>query len=109
MTTCMHFCEFEQIGSRVENLFKHIVCTVIFSFVLLFIGMTAVCCTYPLDVLRARIAFQLHGEHMYSGVIGTVRTISQQEGKIALFRGMIPTLLGMVPYGGKGLINKIYF
>ena len=68
--------------------------------------MTAVCCTYPLDVLRARIAFQLHGEHMYSGVIGTVRTISQQEGKIALFRGMIPTLLGMVPYGGKGLIKK---
>ncbi|XP_053392627.1 solute carrier family 25 member 16-like [Mercenaria mercenaria] len=63
-------------------------------------GMTAVLATYPLDVMRARIAFQLKGEQIYYGVFDTVRTISQQEGKWALFRGIVPTLLGMVPYGG---------
>jgi len=63
-------------------------------------GLTAVSCTYPLDVMRARIAFQLDGEHIYFGVIQTVRTIFQQEGPAAFFHGMVPTLLGMVPYGG---------
>ena len=63
--------------------------------------MTAVIATYPLDVMRARIAFQHKDERIYYGVIDTIKTISQQEGKWALFRGIVPTLLGMVPYGGK--------
>uniref|UniRef100_A0AAY5EBL6 Solute carrier family 25 member 16 n=1 Tax=Electrophorus electricus TaxID=8005 RepID=A0AAY5EBL6_ELEEL len=29
-------------------------------------GMTAVICTYPLDVIRARLAFQVTGEHRYT-------------------------------------------
>ncbi|XP_038677861.1 graves disease carrier protein isoform X3 [Scyliorhinus canicula] len=28
-------------------------------------GMTAVICTYPLDMIRARLAFQVKGEHRY--------------------------------------------
>lgn len=32
-------------------------------------GMTAVICTYPLDVVRARLAFQVKGDHRYSGII----------------------------------------
>ncbi|XP_052262090.1 solute carrier family 25 member 16-like isoform X2 [Dreissena polymorpha] len=64
-------------------------------------GMTAVVLTYPLDVMRARIAFQLKGHHIYhGGMIDTVRTISQQEGIQALYRGMFTSLLGMAPYGG---------
>ncbi|XP_052780730.1 solute carrier family 25 member 16-like [Mya arenaria] len=64
-------------------------------------GMTAVILTYPLDVMRARIAFQLKGHHIYhGGMIETVKTISRQEGFMALYRGLFTSLLGMAPYGG---------
>nr|XP_021507113.1 graves disease carrier protein [Meriones unguiculatus] len=38
-------------------------------------GMTAVICTYPLDVVRVRLAFQVKGEHTYSGIIHAFKTI----------------------------------
>jgi len=31
-------------------------------------GITAVLFTYPLDTIRARLAFQVKGEHIYSGI-----------------------------------------
>ena len=59
--------------------------------------------TYPLDVVRARLAFQVTGEHIYFGVIDTFRTIKIEEGRKGFFRGIIPSLLGMAPYAGKQL------
>ncbi|XP_035387721.1 graves disease carrier protein isoform X3 [Electrophorus electricus] len=44
-------------------------------------GMTAVICTYPLDVIRARLAFQ------EGGISG-------------FYRGLTPTIIGMAPYAG---------
>lgn len=44
-------------------------------FVYTFIGMTAVICTYPLDVIRARLAFQVTGEHRYTGIGNAFQTI----------------------------------
>ncbi len=41
----------------------------------LFSGMTAVICTYPLDVIRARLAFQVTGEHRYTGIANAFHTI----------------------------------
>lgn len=38
-------------------------------------GMTAVICTYPLDVVRARLAFQVTGEHRYTGIANAFHTI----------------------------------
>lgn len=38
-------------------------------------GMTAVICTYPLDVIRARLAFQVTGEHRYTGIRNAFQTI----------------------------------
>lgn len=38
-------------------------------------GMTAVICTYPLDVVRARLAFQVTGDHRYTGIINAFQTI----------------------------------
>lgn len=38
-------------------------------------GMTAVICTYPLDVVRARLAFQVTGDHHYTGIINAFQTI----------------------------------
>lgn len=37
--------------------------------------MTAVICTYPLDVIRARLAFQVTGEHRYTGIANAFHTI----------------------------------
>ncbi|KAF7266640.1 hypothetical protein GWI33_020135 [Rhynchophorus ferrugineus] len=64
-------------------------------------GLTAVLLTYPLDTVRARLAFQISGEHVYTGIIHTAISIFKQEGGIrALYRGFTPTLMGMVPYAG---------
>uniref|UniRef100_A0A336LU13 CSON004736 protein n=1 Tax=Culicoides sonorensis TaxID=179676 RepID=A0A336LU13_CULSO len=64
-------------------------------------GLTAVTLTYPLDTIRARLAFQVTGEHKYTGIIHTAVSIFKEEGGIkALYRGFTPTLMGMVPYAG---------
>ncbi len=38
-------------------------------------GITAVTFTYPLDVIRSRLAFQYKGEHIYSGIFDSIRKI----------------------------------
>lgn len=38
-------------------------------------GVTAVTFTYPLDTIRARLAFQVTGEHKYTGIINTAVTM----------------------------------
>ncbi|XP_019639563.1 PREDICTED: graves disease carrier protein homolog isoform X1 [Branchiostoma belcheri] len=64
-------------------------------------GMAAVILTYPLDMVRVRLMFQVKGEHLYEGIWHTFRTIWAQEGGImAFYRGFVPTLIGMVPYSG---------
>ncbi|KAL5233525.1 hypothetical protein ACI65C_000935 [Semiaphis heraclei] len=64
-------------------------------------GVTAVTISYPLDTIRARLAFQVTGEHVYNGIIHTAKSIIQNEGGVkALYRGFVPTLCGMVPYAG---------
>ncbi|KAF5291468.1 hypothetical protein FQR65_LT01780 [Abscondita terminalis] len=64
-------------------------------------GVTAVALTYPLDTIRARLAFQITGEHIYTGIAHAATTIFKEEGGIrALYRGFTPTLMGMVPYAG---------
>ncbi|XP_015600316.1 graves disease carrier protein homolog [Cephus cinctus] len=64
-------------------------------------GVTAVTLTYPLDTIRARLAFQISGEHIYTGIVHTASSIFREEGGLkALYRGFWPTILGMVPYAG---------
>ncbi|KAF5270713.1 hypothetical protein FQA39_LY01451 [Lamprigera yunnana] len=64
-------------------------------------GVTAVALTYPLDTIRARLAFQITGEHIYTGIVHAATTMFREEGGIrALYRGFTPTLMGMVPYAG---------
>lgn len=41
-------------------------------------GITAVLLTYPLDTIRARLAFQVTGEHKYSGIIHTAVTMFRE-------------------------------
>ncbi|XP_063968809.1 solute carrier family 25 member 16-like [Lytechinus pictus] len=64
-------------------------------------GLAAVICTYPLDMIRARLAYQSRGERKYQGIIHTFYTIWHHEGHFkALYRGVTPTLIGMIPYAG---------
>ncbi|XP_054379357.1 solute carrier family 25 member 16 isoform X3 [Gorilla gorilla gorilla] len=63
--------------------------------------MTAVICTYPLDMVRVRLAFQVKGEHTYTGIIHAFKTIYAKEGGFfGFYRGLMPTILGMAPYAG---------
>lgn len=64
-------------------------------------GVTAVAFTYPLDTIRARLAFQVHGEHLYNGIAQCASHICREEGGIrGLYRGFTPTICGMIPYAG---------
>eukprot|EP00210_Caulerpa_lentillifera_P004134 g3940.t1 len=58
-------------------------------------GMTATTLTHPLDTVRLRLALPTHP---YSGMTNAFMTISRTEGPIALYKGLLPTLIGIAPY-----------
>lgn len=62
------------------------------------VGMSA---TYPLDMVRGRITVQQqHSSAGYTGMLHATRTIVAQEGLVALWRGWLPSVIGVVPYVG---------
>lgn len=65
-------------------------------------GMSATACTYPLDLARGRISGKLsHGTTKeYNGIIRTMALTVKDEGFLALYKGITPTLLGAMPYEG---------
>ena len=65
-------------------------------------GLTAVSATFPLDTIRARLAFQVVGETKYQGIFHAGGSIMRTEGAVGLYRGLTPTLLGIIPYAGPG-------
>ncbi len=60
-------------------------------------GLAAVFCTYPLDLVRTRLAVQVE-EKTYRGIIHACGTIYAREGFFAFFKGIRPTILGIIPY-----------
>lgn len=66
-------------------------------------GMTASALTYPLDLARGRIAGKvagIEGKKAYRGIIQTVIVTAREEGPMAIYKGISPTLLGSMPYEG---------
>ncbi|KAL1915691.1 uncharacterized protein VTP21DRAFT_6450 [Calcarisporiella thermophila] len=76
-------------------------------------GLTSVTCTYPLDIVRTRLSIQsatigTHSQDVQAGVQRppklpgiwqTMVIIYKTEGGVfALYRGLVPTLLGVAPY-----------
>ncbi|XP_041659475.1 mitochondrial coenzyme A transporter SLC25A42-like [Cheilinus undulatus] len=61
-------------------------------------GTTASMLTYPLDMVRARMA--VTPKEMYSNILHVFVRISREEGMKTLYRGFTPTLMGVVPYAG---------
>ncbi|KAK1152458.1 mitochondrial coenzyme A transporter SLC25A42-like [Acipenser oxyrinchus oxyrinchus] len=61
-------------------------------------GTTAAMLTYPLDMVRARMA--VTPKEMYSNILHVFVRISREEGLQTLYRGFTPTILGVIPYAG---------
>ncbi|XP_064184710.1 mitochondrial coenzyme A transporter SLC25A42 isoform X2 [Anguilla rostrata] len=61
-------------------------------------GTTAAMITYPLDMVRARMA--VTPKEMYSNIMHVFVRISREEGLKTLYRGFTPTILGVIPYAG---------
>nr|VDC62705.1 unnamed protein product [Brassica rapa] len=59
-------------------------------------GITAASATYPLDLVRTRLAAQTKVIY-YTGIWNTLRTISTDEGILGLYKGLGTTLVGVGP------------
>ncbi|KAK9829011.1 hypothetical protein WJX72_003396 [[Myrmecia] bisecta] len=58
-------------------------------------GMTATALTHPLDTLRLRMALP---STTFTGMTNALVTIGRQDGLMSLYRGLLPTLIGIAPY-----------
>jgi hypothetical protein len=65
-------------------------------------GVTAVAITYPLDVVRARMAMQQTGVKSikYHSFFECLVGLPRDKGVAYLYRGLGPTILGVAPYAG---------
>ena len=61
-------------------------------------GIIAMSATYPLDMVRGRLTVQT-GQR-YRGIVHATRTIVAEEGARALYKGWLPSVIGVVPYVG---------
>ncbi|XP_030531917.1 mitochondrial substrate carrier family protein B-like [Rhodamnia argentea] len=59
-------------------------------------GITAASATYPLDLVRTRLAAQRNTAY-YRGIWHTFHTICREEGFLGLYKGLGATLLGVGP------------
>lgn len=68
-------------------------------------GLTACTLTYPLDVVRSRLAFQVADEEIYCGVCHAIQQIFTTEGGFcALYKGYGATAVSMIPAVGFGFL-----
>lgn len=58
-------------------------------------GMTATALTHPLDTVRLRLALP---NHPYHGATHAAMTMARTEGLGSLYKGLVPTLIGIAPY-----------
>ncbi|XAR69238.1 hypothetical protein NMG60_11000749 [Bertholletia excelsa] len=76
-------------------------------------GGTAVMCTYPLDLARTKLAYQVvdkrgslrtgtssYVQPAYSGIKNVLESVYKDGGVRGLYRGVGPTLIGILPYAG---------
>ncbi|KAM6541837.1 hypothetical protein CsatB_006284 [Cannabis sativa] len=77
-------------------------------------GGTAVLCTYPLDLARTRLAYQVvdtrgsleygtkgfQSQTAYKGIKDVLFSVYKEGGARGLYRGVGPTLIGILPYAG---------
>lgn len=76
-----------------------------------FSGVISVFCTYPLDLIRVRLAYETRNNELNKNgtgrILHIVKTIIKEghEGNTIVqlknfYRGFVPTVIGMIPYAG---------
>jgi hypothetical protein len=63
-------------------------------------GIIAMSATYPLDMVRGRLTVQEAGQEQYRGIHHAATTIIRREGLMALYKGWVPSVIGVIPYVG---------
>ncbi|KAG0561741.1 hypothetical protein KC19_9G087700 [Ceratodon purpureus] len=58
-------------------------------------GVCSTLTTYPLELLKTRLTVE-HG--MYDNLLHAMVKICKEEGPIELYRGLLPSLIGVIPY-----------
>ncbi|XVE64722.1 hypothetical protein DITRI_Ditri07aG0124400 [Diplodiscus trichospermus] len=64
-------------------------------------GIIAMSATYPLDMVRGRLTVQTEkSPRQYRGIFHALSTVLREEGPRALYKGWLPSVIGVVPYVG---------
>ncbi|XP_078151458.1 mitochondrial adenine nucleotide transporter ADNT1-like isoform X3 [Carex rostrata] len=64
-------------------------------------GIIAMSATYPMDMVRGRITVQTEkSPYQYRGMFHALSTVYREEGFRALYRGWLPSVIGVIPYVG---------
>ncbi|CAL0319163.1 unnamed protein product [Lupinus luteus] len=58
-------------------------------------GVSSTICTYPLELLKTRLTIQ---RGVYDGLLDALVKIIREEGPAELYRGLAPSLIGVIPY-----------
>ncbi|XP_061345268.1 adenine nucleotide transporter BT1, chloroplastic/mitochondrial-like [Gastrolobium bilobum] len=58
-------------------------------------GFSSTLCTYPLELLKTRLTVQ---RGVYKNFLDALVRIVQEEGPAELYRGLTPSLIGVIPY-----------
>ncbi|MBA0583207.1 hypothetical protein Gorai_014076 [Gossypium raimondii] len=57
--------------------------------------------TYPMDMVRGRLTVQTDSSpFQYRGMFHALSTVLRQEGPRALYKGWLPSVIGVIPYVG---------
>ncbi|MCO5547747.1 hypothetical protein L7F22_001198 [Adiantum nelumboides] len=73
-------------------------------------GVCSTICTYPLELLKTRLTIQ---RGVYKNLMDAFVKICQEEGPKELYRGLTPSLIGVVPYAATNyfaydFLRKLY-
>ncbi|ERN08880.1 mitochondrial adenine nucleotide transporter ADNT1 [Amborella trichopoda] len=64
-------------------------------------GIIAMSATYPLDMVRGRLTVQTEkSPYRYRGMFDALSTVLREEGPRALYKGWLPSVIGVIPYVG---------
>ncbi|KAL1346885.1 hypothetical protein HN51_020420 [Arachis hypogaea] len=58
-------------------------------------GVSSTICTYPLELVKTRLTIQ---RGVYNGLLDAFLKIIREEGPAELYRGLAPSLIGVIPY-----------
>ncbi|CAK7335680.1 unnamed protein product [Dovyalis caffra] len=64
-------------------------------------GIIAMSATYPMDMVRGRLTVQTDkSPRQYRGIAHALSTVLKEEGPRALYKGWLPSVIGVIPYVG---------